>query len=241
MNYFTNLTEFEDGGGEDFEVIAEDIISDDKEENEVIVIDSDDDGADVAPVREKEVIDLTSDEDDVFDLGSDEVEFLGDSDTHDSGLQEMWTRKEKRRKENEEEESRHHHTFDSRFETALLLMDTATSSSPNLKSSPSTRVTLPPLHSRLKADPSPFKSKSFPSTLLSQCHHPFSSRFEVALFPPHRIPSIPLHTCRHLDSGALPPEDLMKKEKQGLGGLTKKVGALTKNKKFGRKKKGEWG
>ncbi|VFQ62226.1 unnamed protein product [Cuscuta campestris] len=82
---YISETEFEDGGGEDFEVIAEDIISDDKEENEVIVIDSDDDGADVAPVREKEVIDLTSDEDDVFDHGSDEVEFLGDSDTDDSG------------------------------------------------------------------------------------------------------------------------------------------------------------
>ncbi|RAL36946.1 hypothetical protein DM860_003868 [Cuscuta australis] len=63
---YISETEFENGGGEDFEVIAEDLISDDKEENEVIVIDNDDDGADVAPVREKEVIDLTSDKDDVF-------------------------------------------------------------------------------------------------------------------------------------------------------------------------------
>ncbi|VFQ67669.1 unnamed protein product [Cuscuta campestris] len=77
-------TDFEDGGGEDFEVIVGDIISDDKEENIVIVSNSDDDGTVVAPVGEKEVIDLTSDTDDVFYLGSDEVAFLGDSDTDDS-------------------------------------------------------------------------------------------------------------------------------------------------------------
>ncbi|VFQ70838.1 unnamed protein product [Cuscuta campestris] len=75
QRYFKKLPEFKDselsaidGGGEDFEVIADDITSDDKEENEVIVIDSDDD---------------------TFDLGSDEVEFLGDSDINDSFRSEI--------------------------------------------------------------------------------------------------------------------------------------------------------
>ncbi|VFQ93802.1 unnamed protein product [Cuscuta campestris] len=69
---FVPETEFQDGGGEDVN-----FISDDTEEDEVIVIHSEDDAADVAPVRDrKDVIDLESQKDSVFLLGSEEGDLI---------------------------------------------------------------------------------------------------------------------------------------------------------------------
>ncbi|VFQ89316.1 unnamed protein product [Cuscuta campestris] len=74
-------TQFEDIGVDDGDFIS------DKEEDEVIVIDSDDDMADVAPVRErKDVILLESQKDAVFLLGREEPNFVvlyGDIDDAD--------------------------------------------------------------------------------------------------------------------------------------------------------------
>ncbi|VFQ91936.1 unnamed protein product [Cuscuta campestris] len=61
-------TEFQDGGGEDCEVIGETFISDAKEEDEAIVIHNDD----VMPMLPKMVIDLEAEEDCVILIGSDE-------------------------------------------------------------------------------------------------------------------------------------------------------------------------
>ncbi|RAL54874.1 hypothetical protein DM860_013570 [Cuscuta australis] len=69
---FVPETEFQDGGGEDVN-----FISDDTEEDEVIVIHSEDDAADVAPVRDmKDVIDLESQKDNVFLHGSEEGDLI---------------------------------------------------------------------------------------------------------------------------------------------------------------------
>ncbi|VFQ87933.1 unnamed protein product [Cuscuta campestris] len=50
--------------------------SDDKEEDEVIVLENNENVADVAPVKAKELIDLTSESDSVIHLESEEVEVI---------------------------------------------------------------------------------------------------------------------------------------------------------------------